>query len=245
VLLYLHLKKSLNRKVNITTVERKIMTATIALLSNSTILQGIHWDTYQNLVKDLESQPGTRLTYDNGILEITMPLPPHERPKRLLGRFVEVMTEELEIEVCSLGSTTWSRQDLQQGLEPDECYYIQNEFAVRGKNEIDLAIDPPPDLAIEIDSTSSSLNRMGIYAALGIPEVWRFDSSAYSKGNQQPLTILRLVNGNYQACPKSLALPLFTDAVLMRFLDLSQTMGETSLIRQVRQWVKEQQSIQF
>jgi Uma2 family endonuclease len=221
------------------------MTVTIALPPNSTILQGIHWDTYQNLVKDLESQPGTRLTYDHGTLEITMPLPPHERYKRLLGRFVEVMTEELEIEVCSLGSTTWSRQELQQGLEPDECYYIQHEFAVRGKNKIDLAIDPPPDLAIEIDNTSSSLNRMGIYAALGIPEIWRFDSLAYGQGNQQSFTIWRLVNGSYQACQESLALPLFNDAVLMRFLNLSQTIGETSLIRQVRQWVKEQNSQQF
>jgi Uma2 family endonuclease len=218
----------------------EIMTTAIALPKSSTILQGIHWDTYQNLIKDLESQPGTRLTYDNGILEITMPLPPHERFKRLLGRFVEVMTEELEIEVCSLGSTTWSRKDLQKGLEPDECYYIQNEFAVRGKDTIDLELDPPPDLAIEIDNTSSSLNRMGIYAALGIPEIWRFDSLAYSKGNQQTFTILRLVNGSYQTCTTSVVLPLFNNTVITSFLDLSQTMGETSLIRHVRQWIKEQ-----
>lgn len=216
------------------------MTTAIALPKSSTILQGIQWDTYQNLIKDLESQPGTRLTFDNGTLEITMPLPPHERFKKLLGRFVEVMTEELEIEVRSLGSTTWSRKDLQKGLEPDECYYIQNEFAVRGKDTIDLELDPPPDLAIEIDNTSSSLNRMGIYAALGIPEIWRFDSLAYSKGTQQTFTILRLVNGDYQAYPNSTVLPLLNDALLMSFLDLSQTMGETSLIRHIRQWIKEQ-----
>ncbi len=208
------------------------MTTAIASPPNITILQGIHWNTYQNLVRDLESQPGTRLTYDRGTLEIMMPLPPHERYKRLLGRFVEVITEELEIEICSLGSTTWSREDLQRGLEPDECYYIQNEFVVRGKDEIDLTIEPPPDLAIEVDSTSSSMNRMGIYAALGVPEVWRFD--------REILTILSLVNGDYQPCQVSLALPMFNDAVLMNFLELSQTMGETSLIRHVRQWVREQ-----
>jgi Uma2 family endonuclease len=161
-----------------------------------------------------------------------MPLPPHERNKRLLGRFVEVITEELGIEICSLGSTTWSREDLKKGLEPDECYYIQNELAVRGKDTIELTIDPPPDLAIEVDSTSSSMNRMGIYAALGVPEVWRFD--------RQILTILNLVEGEYQPCQVSLALPMFNDAVLVRFLELSQTMGETSLIRHVRQWVREQ-----
>lgn len=216
------------------------MTTAIALPKSPTVLQGIHWDTYQNLIRDLELQPGTRLTFDHGTLEITMPLPPHEHPKRLLGRFVEVMTEELEMEVRSLGSTTWSRQDLQQGLEPDECYYIQNELAVRGKSEIDLATDPPPDLAIEIDSTSSSLNRMKIYAALGVPEIWRLDSLAHGKGAQQTFTILRLANGNYQACSASTALPLFNDVVIMSFLDLSQTMGETSLIRHVRQWIKKE-----
>jgi Uma2 family endonuclease len=216
------------------------MATAIALPKSSTILQGIHWDTYQNLIKDLESQPGTRLTYDNGTLEITMPLPPHERFKRLLGRFVEVMTEELAIEVYSLGSTTWGRKDLQKGLEPDECYYIQNEFAVRGKDTIDLELDPPPDLAIEIDNTSSSLNRMGIYAALEIPEIWRFDSLAHSKNSQQAFTILQLVNSDYQNCTDSMVLPLFNDIALMSFLDLSQTMGETSLIRHVRQWTKAQ-----
>lgn len=206
------------------------MKAAIALPRNLPILKDVRWNTYQNLVRDLESQPGTRLTYDCGTLEILMPLP-HETFKKLLGRFVEVITEELGIEIRSLGSTTWSREDLQKGLEPDECYYIQNELAVRGKDEIDLAIDPPPDLAIEVDSTSSSMNRMGIYAALGIPEVWRFD--------RETLTILHLVNGDYQPREGSLVLPMFNDAVLMNFLELSQTMGETSLIRHVRQWVRE------
>jgi len=208
------------------------MTTAIASPTNITILQGIHWDTYQNLVRDLESQPGMRLTYDDGILEIMMPRPPHETFKILLGRFVEVMTEEIGIEIRSLGSTTWTREDLQKGLEPDECYYIQNELAVRGKDVIDLTIDPPPDLAIEVDSTSSSMNRMGIYATLGVPEVWRFD--------REILTILSLVNDDYQPRDMSLVLPMFNAAVLKSFLELSLTMGETSLIRHVRQWVREQ-----
>ncbi len=198
-----------------------------SLSTNITILQGIHWDTYQNLVRDLESQPGTRLTYDDGTLEIMMPLPPHETFKKLLGRFVEVTTEELGIEIRSLGSTTWTREDLRKGLEPDECYYIQNELAVRGKDVIDLTIDPPPDLAIEVDSTSSSMNRMRIYAALGVPEVWRFD--------REILTILSLVNNDYQPREMSLVLPIFNAVVLLNFLELSLTMGETTLIRHVRQ----------
>jgi Uma2 family endonuclease len=199
---------------------------------NITILSGIQWDTYQNLVRDLESQPGMRLTYDDGILEILMPLPPHERYKKLLGRFVEVITEELGIEICSLGSTTWTREDLHKGLEADECYYIQNELLVRGKDTIDLNIDPPPDLVIEVDSTSSSMNRLGIYAALGVPEVWQYDRDS--------LTIWSLVNQAYQPREVSAVLPMFDIVVLRSFLELSQTMGETSLIRHVRQWVREQ-----
>jgi len=199
---------------------------------NITILSGIQWDTYQNLVRDLESQPGMRLTYDDGILEILMPLPPHERYKKLLGRFVEVITEELGIEICSLGSTTWTREDLHKGLEADECYYIQNELLVRGKDTIDLNIDPPPDLVIEVDSTSCSMNRLGIYAALGVPEVWQYDRDS--------LTIWSLVNQAYQPREVSAVLPMFDIVVLRSFLELSQTMGETSLIRHVRQWVREQ-----
>jgi Uma2 family endonuclease len=127
-------------------------------------LQGITWQTYQSLVQDLESQPAKRLTYDNGMLEIFMPLPPHETYKRLLGRLVEIVTEELDLEIRSLSASTWSRKDLLKGVEADECYYIQNEAAVRGKMEIDLSMDPPPDLAIEIDISSPSLPRLPIYA---------------------------------------------------------------------------------
>lgn len=206
--------------------------STNPLSTHITILPGIHWDTYQNLVRDLESQPGLRLTYNHGVLEILMPLPPHETCKKLLGRFVEVMTEEMGIEIRSLGSTTWTRKDLQKGLEADECYYIQNELAVRGKDTIDLAINPPPDLAIEVDNTNSSINRMEIYAALGVPEIWRYD--------MESLSIFHWVNGEYQLRETSSVLPLFNTPVLMQFLELSLTLGETSLIRQVRQWVSQQ-----
>lgn len=117
------------------------------------LLQGTSWATFQDLIRELESQPSKRLTYDNGNLEIWIPLPPHERYKKFLARLVEVLTEELEIEICNLGSCTWSRKDLAKGVEADKCYYIQNEPAIRGRMTIDLTINPPPDLAIEVDMT--------------------------------------------------------------------------------------------
>jgi Uma2 family endonuclease len=194
-------------------------------------LQGITWQTYQSLVQDLESQPAKRLTYDNGMLEIFMPLPPHETYKRLLGRLVEIVTEELDLEIRSLSASTWSRKDLLKGVEADG-YYIQHEAAVRGKMEIDLSMDPPPDLAIEIDISHPSLPRLPIYAALGVPEVWQFDGERFK--------ILGLAATEYVAEGQSLALPMVTVAVVQRLLVQAQEMGETSWAKAVRQWAKEQ-----
>ncbi|HEY9740149.1 MAG TPA: Uma2 family endonuclease, partial [Coleofasciculaceae cyanobacterium] len=152
------------------------MTTTLTQSPNRVLLRNISWQTYQDLLKDLEEQPGIRLSYDRGLLEIMAPSPPHENYKKVLGRFVETLTEELNIEIKSLGSLTCKREDLARGLEPDQCYYIQNEAVVRTLDEIDFNQDPPPDLVIEIDISSSSINRLSLYAALGVPEVWRYDA---------------------------------------------------------------------
>jgi Uma2 family endonuclease len=195
------------------------------------VLHGISWDTYQSLVRELESQPSKRMTYDNGLLEIFMPLPPHEKNKKYVARFVEIVTEALDIEICSLGSCTWSRKDLAKGVEADECYYIQHEAMIRGKMAIDLTIDPPPDLAIEIDITSPSVPRLPIYRALGVPEVWRFDG--------EKMRLLALVDGEYQEIGQSIALPCVTPAVLEDWLVQATTMGETSWAKAIRRWVQE------
>ncbi len=196
----------------------------------SVVLSGVSWQTYQALVQELEGQPNKHLTYDNGQLEIFMPLPPHESYKRWTGRFVEIMTEELGIEIRSLGSCTWSRQDLAKGVEADECYYIQNEANIRGKMVIDLTTDPPPDLAIEIDITSPSLPRLPLYGAIGVPEVWRFDG--------EKMCLLSLVNGEYQSMSASIALPIVTPAILKTWLTQAATMGETSWAKSVRRWIQ-------
>jgi Uma2 family endonuclease len=197
--------------------------------SSSVLLQGISWDTYQALVQELESQPTKRLTYDNGLLEIFMPLPLHEKNKKYLARLVEIITMTLGIEICSLGSCTWNRPDLAKGLEPDECYYIQNEALIRGKTTIDLAISP--DLAIEIDIISLSLPRLPIYAALGVPEVWRFDGAK--------IVLLALTNGNYQEISVSIALPIVTPTVLQDWLTQVQTMGESTWAMAIQRWARE------
>jgi Uma2 family endonuclease len=202
------------------------MTATLIQSPDRVILQNISWHTYQSLVTDFESEPAVRLTYDRGTLEIRMPLDPHESYKKLAGRLIEAATEELGLEVRSLGSRTCQREDLAQGLEPDQCYYIQHEQQVRGVEQIDLRQFPPPDLAVEIDITSSSLDRFEIYKKLGVPEIWRFD------GKQ--LTMHSLQAGEYRVVQRSLALAPLQASDLVKYLLPNEAIGENSLIRQFR-----------
>jgi Uma2 family endonuclease len=142
------------------------------------VLYGVSWRTYSRLLRAFADRPGVRLTYDRGTLELMTLSHEHENRGHLLGRLVVTLTEELKLPVKGGGSTTFRRRKRQRGLEPDECYWIATEALVRSKDRIDLRRDPPPDLALEIDITHSSLNRLAIYAALAIPEVWRLEGTS-------------------------------------------------------------------
>lgn len=205
------------------------MTKTLFKPESRTVLTGVRWDTYRALSLDLAENPSKKLTYDRGTLEIMTPLSEHEINKGFLGRLVQTTTEVLGLEISSLGSTTLSREDLQKGIEPDECYYITNEGLVRGKINFDFNIDPAPDLAIEVDITSSSLNRLSIYEALGIKEVWRFDGEDF--------VIYCLENGRYKEQEQSQVLPILSQSVILEFLEKRGKIGENALINQFRQWL--------
>ena len=205
------------------------MTKTLLKPENTTLLMGIRWETYQSLLLDLAENPSKKLTYDQGTLEIITPLPEYEINKGFLGRLVQTTTEVLGLEILSLGSTTLSRKDLQKGVEPDEYYYITNEELVQGKIEFDFNHDPPPDLAIEIDIASSSLDRLTIYAALGIREIWRFDG--------KKLFIYCLQDGSYQEQEKSNVLPILSRSVIVNFLIRRGEKGENALLREFREWL--------
>ncbi|MDV3000778.1 MAG: hypothetical protein N5P05_002384 [Chroococcopsis gigantea SAG 12.99] len=206
----------------------KIMTDQTSLKwSSETLLTGVRWETYQALLFDLAENPSKRLTYDRGALEIMTPLPEHEINKGFLGRLVQTATEVSGLEVLSLCSTTLSRSDLQKGIEPDECYYITNEVLVRNKIDFDFNVDPVPDLAIEVDITSSSLNRLGIYAALGVGEIWRFDG--------ENLWIYCLESGSYGEREGSKILPILSKSMILEFLMRRGEVGENALVREFRQ----------
>lgn len=194
-------------------------------------LSGISWQTYQTLLGEL-SERRLRLTYNRGILEIMAPSPEHEIYKKLASRFVETIAEELRMSIYPLGSTTLSRPHLSCGLEPDECFYIQNQSAVKGKKKIDLLQDPPPDLAIEIDTIGSAKSRLEVFAIIGIPEVWRYDGIF--------LTIYHLKNNIYIPSNHSLAFPTLHIDKVDQFLLQAGVVDYLELVNAFRRWVKSQ-----
>jgi len=133
-------------------------------------LEGVSWELYEHLLKVVGDR-ALRLTYDSGELEIMSPLAEDETAKKIIGRLIETLTEEWDIPLGALGSTTFRRKRRRKGLEPDECFYIVNLRAIAGKKRLSLPKDPPPDLAVEVDVTSRSIPRLPIYAALEVPEV--------------------------------------------------------------------------
>lgn len=193
-------------------------------------LTGIKWQTFKAIMSDVGDGRSWRIAYAEGVLEIRMPLPKHERPKVMLEQFIGVLADELEIEAMSLGALTLEREDLTRAIEPDTCFYIQNEFLVRDKEEINLLVDPPPDLVVESDYTSSSLNKFSIYAALGVPEIWRY--------RNQSLEVYQLVEGNYEQRENSLAFGLLPIAEIPGFIEQSKAIGQRAAVRLFRERVK-------
>lgn len=206
------------------------MITTSTLAEQRTVLQNISWETFEALLTETGEDRGSRFAYECGTLEIMTPLFEHENPKSNFGNFILALAEEFNIEIKSAGSTTLKRRFVKRGIEPDNCYYIQSEPIVRGRQTLDLETDPPPDLAIEIDITSSSVNKLAIYSALGVPELWQY--------NGRDLKFYQLVEGQYIEREFSIAFPLISVAEMSRFIEQSKTVGEIALLRLFRASVR-------
>jgi Uma2 family endonuclease len=196
------------------------------------LMRGVGWRGYETLLELIGNRP-IRLTYSQGDVELMSPLWIHERYSEVLGQFVSVLTEELGMPRVSGGSTTFKSELVDRGLEPDKCSYITNAFRLRPAERLDLAVDPPPDLAIEIEITSSALDRMGIYAALGVPEVWRFDGEILSCHRLQAV-------GKYEISPTSGLFPGLSIDELPPWLQMLNPKDEVPLIRNFRAWVRDE-----
>ncbi|MEQ9356432.1 Uma2 family endonuclease [Coleofasciculus chthonoplastes] len=191
----------------------------------------VTWQMYKQLLEEFGEQRGSRINYSQGLLEIMVPLPEHEDDKVMIADFVKVLLEELDIEFRSLGSTTFKSETMQQGIEADDCFYIENEAAVRGKKRIDLSVDPPPDLALEIDLTSRT--RFNNYEALGVGELWRF--------NGRKLEINVLQDGEYIQVSESPHFPGFSlGEALPDYLERSKIEGRNQTMKVFRAWVRQQ-----
>ncbi|MDB9437446.1 Uma2 family endonuclease [Dolichospermum lemmermannii CS-548] len=194
------------------------------------LLKDISWQKLEKILEEMGERRAARISYSDGWLEIMVPLPEHEKDKELLGDLVKILLEILQIDFEPFGSTTLKNERMRQAVEPDTSFYIQNQAAVIGKNRIDLNIDPPPDLAIEIDITSRT--RFDNYEILGVPELWRYQ--------QQGLEIFLLKEGKYiksQSSPNFPNIPIIE--LVNEYVRQCLTIGRSQAMRSFRSWVKD------
>lgn len=194
------------------------------------VLHGVSWETYERLLMDFTDSHAVHFTFDRGNLEIMVLSAKHEKPNRTLALFVEFWALANDLDLQSLGSTTFKRKDIGRGFAPDSCFYIANAARIREHEEIDLSVDPPPDLVIEIDITHPSLSKLPILAVVGVPEIWRYANGA--------VTILHLEDGHYHPQENSGVLPGVTSQYLTQFLVASATRKRTALLRMVQEWAR-------
>ncbi len=194
------------------------------------LIHDVDWSEFEHILEELGEKRAARIAYSERILEIRMPLPKHEREKSILGDVVKILLEELEIDCECFGSATFKRQEMDFGIEPDDCFYIQNHRAVMGRDRLDLSVDPPPDLAIEVDVTSKT--QINAYLSLGVPELWVYEG--------QKLKIYGLQAGDYQSVdvsPTFPTLPILT--WVTEVLAQSLTEGRSPALRALRQKVRQ------
>lgn len=194
------------------------------------LLEDVSWQQLESMLAELGESRATRLSYSNGILEIMVPLPEHEKAKEIISDMVKILLSERGINYDSLGSTTLKNERMTQAVEPDACFYIQNQAAVIGKSRLDMSVDPPPDLAIEIDLTSRTI--LDNYQILGVPELWRY--------GRRGLQINILESGRYMESELSSTFPDISIIELVnRSVQQSQISGSSQVIQAFRNWVRE------
>jgi Uma2 family endonuclease len=195
------------------------------------LFRDVSWQEFEAILEELGEHRASRLAYNRGTLEIRMPLPKHEKTKVLIGDLVKILLEELSMDCEPFGSTTFKREDMVQGVEPDDSFYIQNYARMIGKERIDLTVDPPPDLAFEVDVTSKT--QLDAYEALGVPELWRYEDGK--------LQINVLQDGKYVESKIS---PIFPDLpifeVIPQFVEESKIIGRGLTLRKFREWIGKQ-----
>jgi Uma2 family endonuclease len=197
--------------------------------TESLLLRGVRWETYTRLLADFADSHAAHFAYDRGNLEIMVLSLQHEKLKHLLTTLVELLAEEARIDLEGVGSTTFQREDLARGFEADASFYFTYIESIRRKDKIDLMDDPPPDLVIEIDISNPLLDKLPICAAMGVPEIWRYENGQ--------VTIFILEAGTFVQRPKSGVLPGVRSSDLTRFMREGQRLQRPVWSRRIREWV--------
>ena len=195
------------------------------------LLRDVSWETYERLLGEQGDRRTPRFTYDRGVLEIMSPSAEHEEVSNLIRQVIYVLAEEMNVDIRDFGSTTFKRADLSRGFEPDSCFYIQSVGRISSAADLDLSIHPPPDLVVEIDITSPSLNKFPLYAAVGVPEIWVYD------GKRADIYLLE--EGNYLKAETSKALPRLTAAVLTNSVAEARNSKRSEWLRSLRAWARQ------
>ena len=195
------------------------------------VLHNVSWETYERLMQERSESRVPRFAYDRGVLEIMSPSPEHVRANRRMAQLVLAVCEVWELDAEDFGSTTYKREDVERGFEPDSCFYIENEPLVRDKDRLDLDVDPPPDLVIEIDVTSFSMNKLPLYASIDVPEVWRYEDAE--------IEILLLDGGSYRKSPESKCLSGIGAGTLTDLMRKSKILRRTEWLKQIREAARE------
>jgi len=191
-------------------------------------IQDVSWSEFETILQELGEDRNTRIAYSERTLTIVAPMPAHEFAKVCIGDFVKIVLEEMDRDYVSLGSSTFKNDRMSKAVEPDDCFYIQEYEKVLGKARLDLSVDPPPELAIEIDVTSKT--QLQAYAGLGVGELWRYDD--------QQLKIDVLVNGKYVEVAQSPSFPVWlTKEAIGQFVKRAKVVSQGKAKKEFRQWV--------
>jgi Uma2 family endonuclease len=196
------------------------------------LLENISWQTFKTMLAEMGNERNSRLAYDQGKVEIMTPLMPHENSNCILEGFVVALCQEFRVELRRSGSLTLTRDDVERGGEPDSSYYIQNERVVRGKEDIDLTTDPPPDLVLEVEYSRPKVDKFKIYGAIGVPEFWRYNGSV--------LRIYTLSGGQYMEVQTSPTFPGVAVREIPRFVQQAKMNGEIVTTEAFHVWVRQQ-----
>jgi Uma2 family endonuclease len=195
----------------------------------SLVMQDLQWDDYEAVLEALQHRH-LRISYDCGRLEVMSPLSEDELAARMIDLMVSYYCDEFDIKLEGYGNTTWKRRSIGKGVEPDACYYVENAARVIGKRKFDLDTDPPPDIVVEIDITNSSLRKFSIYAALGVPEIWRYD--------REIVHFYELASGSFVETELSRFLPELTGQIMVETIRASAELGQTEAFKAFRKRIR-------